>query len=173
VNRSASQPPEIKMRETIRTDNHLRTTAQLSIRHGVSVHTSHTSLMPRKSSSLDESWESDAVWQLLDQVPPPKAGPRFVNDTLRAIRLAEKKKPWWSRFWSPAPIAGLAAACAAMAFALITLLEIPDHDESLTNTADHSQTATIQEIAETETLIAAADHLDDFSDTELVSLIGF
>ncbi len=36
-----------------------------------------------------------------------------------------------------------------------------------------AQAVAIQEIAETETLIAAADHLDDFSDKELISLIGF
>ena len=42
-----------------------------------------------------------------------------------------------------------------------------------TTIADSVQAAEIQDIAETETLIAAVDHLDDFSDTELVSLIGF
>ncbi len=31
----------------------------------------------------------------------------------------------------------------------------------------------IQEIAETEALLTAVDHLDQFSDVELVSLIGF
>jgi hypothetical protein len=129
--------------------------------------------MQRKSSSSDESWESDAVWQLLDQAPAPKAGHQFVNDTLRAIRLADEKKPWWSRFRSHTRIVGLAATTAAMALALLNLLEISNHHESQSNTANPSQTATIQEIAETETLIAAADHLDDFSDTELVSLIGF
>ena len=38
---------------------------------------------------------------------------------------------------------------------------------------DSSQAVVIQEIAEAETLIAAVDHLEDFSDNELVSLIGF
>jgi hypothetical protein len=38
---------------------------------------------------------------------------------------------------------------------------------------DTDRAAEIQDIAETETLIAAVDHLDEFSDTELVTLIGF
>jgi hypothetical protein len=38
---------------------------------------------------------------------------------------------------------------------------------------DSNAFAEIQEIAETETLISAVDQLDDFSDVELVSLIGF
>jgi hypothetical protein len=38
---------------------------------------------------------------------------------------------------------------------------------------DSQQASKIQDIAETETLITAVDQLDDFSDTELVSLIGF
>ena len=38
---------------------------------------------------------------------------------------------------------------------------------------DTRQTAEIQDIAEAQTLIAAVDQLDDFGDTDLVSLIGF
>jgi hypothetical protein len=38
---------------------------------------------------------------------------------------------------------------------------------------DSPQAVAIQDIAETETLIAAVDHLEDFSDRELISLIGF
>lgn len=129
--------------------------------------------MNHNSSSSEESWESDAVWQLLDQAPAPKAGARFVDDTLRRARLAAEEKPWWSRLLSPAPLAGLAAATAAVAFSLVSLLGPSTGNETQTAVVDHSQAATIQEIAETETLIAAVDHLDDFSDTELVSLIGF
>jgi hypothetical protein len=129
--------------------------------------------MNRNSSPTDESWESDAVWQLLDQAPAPQAGPRFVDDTLRLAKLAGEEKPWWSWLLSPAPLAGVAAATAAVAFSLVSLLGPSTGNRTQTAAVDLSQAATIQEIAETETLIAAVDHLDDFSDTELVSLIGF
>lgn len=123
--------------------------------------------MIRNSPPPDDSWESDAVWQLLDQAPPKSAGARFAENTVRAARLPEEAKPWWSRLLSPAPLAGLAAATAALTFAVISLVG------STTSSLDSPQAVAIQDIAETETLIAAVDQLDDFSDNELVSLIGF
>jgi len=126
--------------------------------------------MKRDPQNTDESWESDAVWKLLDQAPSPMASARFVDDTLRAVRLLPDAKPWWSRFLSPVPLAGLTGVTAAMVFALIG----PSNDPVNTMAAlDSPQAVAIQNIAETEILIAAADQLDDFSDNELVSLIGF
>ena len=110
--------------------------------------------MNRKPSQTDESWETDAVWKLLDQAPPATAGPRFVDNTMRAARLANQRRSWWKLLLSPVPLAGLAAASAAIVISVVSLL--PHAPQPVT-----------------QTLIAAADHLDDFSDTELVSLIGF
>jgi len=129
--------------------------------------------MNRKPSQTDESWETDAVWKLLDQAPPATAGPRFVDNTMRAARLANQRRSWWKLLLSPVPLAGLAAASAAIVISVVSLL--PHAPQPVTQSAqvDAKQAAAIQDIAQTETLIAAADHLDDFSDTELVSLIGF
>ncbi|MES2659466.1 MAG: hypothetical protein V4689_12675 [Verrucomicrobiota bacterium] len=126
--------------------------------------------MNRDPHTTDDSWESDAVWKLLDQAPAPKASARFVDDTLRAVRLAADVKPWWKRLFSPVPLAGLAGATAALAFSFI--MTAPKSTDG-TVYLDSPQAVAIQDIAETETLIAAADRLDDFSDNELVSLIGF
>jgi len=120
----------------------------------------------------DDSWESDAVWKLLDQAPPRTASARFADDTLRAMRLAPAAKSWWSRLLSPAPLTGLAAA-AAVALAFISLTGHGPEASAPTVAIDSAQAVAIEDIAETETLIAAADQLDDFSDIELVSLIGF
>lgn len=127
--------------------------------------------MNRKPPAHQDSLEHDAVWKLLDQAPPATVSPRFTDDTVRAARLAGQPEPWWKCLFSPAPLAGLAAATAALAFALpsLTTPAAPQSHAIL----DSSDAAAIQDIAETETLIAAADHLDDFSDVELVSLIGF
>ena len=129
--------------------------------------------MNRKPIQTDASWETDAVWQLLDQAPPAAAGPRFVDNTMRAARLANQRRSWWKLLLSPVPLAGLAAASAAIVISVVSLL--PHAPQPVTQSAqvDAKQAAAIQDIAETETLIAAADHLEDFSDTELVSLIGF
>ncbi len=129
--------------------------------------------MNRKPLNTDDSWENDAVWKLLDQAAPPAAGPRFVDDTVRAARLAGQAEPWWKRLFSPVPLAGLAGAAAALVFSVISLSGPGPEPDSLTTAFETDHAAAIQEIAATETLIAAADHLDDFSDNELVCLIGF
>lgn len=124
----------------------------------------------------DDSWESDAVWNLLDQAPPRSAGARFTNDVVRAARLLPEEKPWWSRLVSPAPLAGLAGAAAVTAlavFAALTFVSPTGNHGTQAVVMDSAQAVAIQDIAETETLIEAADQLDDFSDNELVSLIGF
>ena len=125
--------------------------------------------MNRHTTPPDDSWESDAVWKLLDQATLKSAGPRFVEDTVRAAMLEVEIKPWWNRLFAPAPLAGLAAATAALAFAVVSLVGPASAPVML----DSPQAVAIQDIAETETLLAAVDQLDDFSDTELVSLIGF
>ena len=129
--------------------------------------------MNRKPHNTDESWEHDAVWKLLDQATPASPGPRFVDDTVRAARLTGQSEPWWKRLFTPAPLAGLAAASAALVFAVVSLTGPAPAPDRRMIAFDSEQAAAIQEIAETETLIAAVDHLDDFSDNELVSLIGF
>lgn len=126
--------------------------------------------MNQNSTPPDDSWESDAVWKLLEQAPAPKASDRFVENTVRATRLSEDSKPWWSRLFSPAPLAGLAGVTAALVF---TVSSWVGPASRTVVPLDSPQAVAIQDIAETETLIAAADHLDDFSDRELVSLIGF
>ena len=128
--------------------------------------------MNRKPIQSDASWETDAVWKLLDQAPPVAAGPRFVDNTVRAARLTNQRRSWWKRLLSPAPLAGLAVATAAVVIAAVSLLTPAPQSANQSALADAKQAAAIQDIAETETLIAAADHLEDFSDTELVSLIG-
>lgn len=126
----------------------------------------------QSSPTPDEAIETDAVWKLLEQTPPQVASPRFAADTLRAARLLEQPAPWWKRIFAPAPLAGLAAATAAIAFAVVPLLQ-PKTSAPALAALDSPQAVAIQDIAETETLVAAVDQMDDFSDNELVSLIGF
>jgi anti-sigma factor RsiW len=126
--------------------------------------------MKQNTTPPDDSWESDAVWKLLEQAAPMKAPDRFAENTVRAARLLVEVKPWWSRLFSPAPLAGLAGATAALAFAVTSWVGPAPTSVSPQNSA---QAVAIEDISAAETLIAAADHLDDFSDSELVSLIGF
>ena len=120
----------------------------------------------------EDSWENDPVWKLLEKAPPPPTPARFVDDTVRAARLAAQPASWWLAIMAPAPkLAGLSAIAAAVALALTFLSPFSSPPAP---SVHHSNAAIeIEEIAETETLIAAVDHLDQFSDTELVTLIGF
>jgi hypothetical protein len=129
--------------------------------------------MNRKPLHTDESWENDAVWKLLDQSPPATASPRFADDTVRAARLLGQPVSIWKRIFAPIPLAGLAATTAAVVFSFSTWFATPAHEVTRTASPDAERAAEIQDIAEIETLIAAVDHLDQFSDHELVTLIGF
>lgn len=129
--------------------------------------------MNRKPLNTDDSWEHDAVWKLLDQATPASAGPRFVDDTVRAARLAGQEDAWWKRLFTPVPLAALAGATAALVFTVASLTGPSPKSNGANMAFDNEHAAEIQDIAETETLMAAVENLDDFSDNELVSLIGF
>lgn len=129
--------------------------------------------MNRTPLQNDDSWENDPVWKLLDQSPPANAGPRFVDDTVRAARLAGQEASWWSRLFAPLPLAGLAAAAACVIAVISLQNDTPAANDGHIAAVDSNAFAEIQEIAETEALLSAVDDLDKFSDLELVSLIGF
>lgn len=128
--------------------------------------------MNRKPLHTDESWENDAVWKLLEQAPPAQASGRFVDDTVRAARLLGQAQPWWKRMFAPIPLAAFAGATAALVFSVSGIFG-PSAKSTPGPVVDSARAEQIQEVAETETLRAAVDNLDNFSDRELVTLIGF
>jgi hypothetical protein len=129
--------------------------------------------MNRNLLPPDDSWESDAVWKLLDQVPSRVAGPCFAADAVRAARLAGPPRAWWQRLVAPMPLAGLAGATAALVMAVIALTPAPTRSADPMALNSDEAFAGIQELAEVEVLSAAVDNLDEFTDPELVCLIGF
>jgi hypothetical protein len=128
----------------------------------------------------DDSLESDAVWKLLDQAAPAAPRASFADDVVRMAKLLPPQEPWWKKLLAPAPIAGFAAAAAAVVIGF-SYLGSPAKGPALDGpslavvepAAQADPFAAIQEIAETETLMAAADHLEAYSDQELVNLVGF
>jgi hypothetical protein len=129
--------------------------------------------MKRPDTSHDETWENDAVWKLLDQSPAPAPSPRFVDDTVRAARLAGIALPWWKCLGPHVGLTSLAGGAAVAALTIIFTLFQPTAPDISPVISHFENAAHIEDVAETETLIAAMDHMDQFSDTELVSLIGF
>jgi len=134
--------------------------------------------MNRHPLNSDDSLDADPVWKLLDQAPAPRASERFMERTLRVTRLdAGGVMPLWRRFLCPAPLMGLSGAVAAVLLVFNTGSG-PEHDvDVIVHTggrgAEIETFAAIQEAAEMEALLAAVDQMEDFSDHELVSLIGF
>lgn len=92
-----------------------------------------------------------------------------MDDTVRAARLSSQAgKPW---IWGSLT-AGVLGAAAALMIALLP--EAHNSEPTSGSVVEISPRAQeIEEIAETEALIAAVEHIDEFSDTELVALIGF
>lgn len=123
----------------------------------------------------DEWDEGDAVWDLLRKAAPKEASGRFADDTLRAVKSLPEAGSRWPKIVSFSPLVAV-AACGA--FAAFLLLDDPKQQSQgaspvVTVTTADEQWVQIEEVAEAEMLAAAADHLDRFSDQELVSLIGF
>ena len=100
------------------------------------------------------------------------ASGRFTDDVVRAARLSVKENFGWLKLLSPTRMAGLVAA-TGLTCAVIFLVGSWEKNHLPTTPLDSAYLEEIQEVVETETLIAAVDHLDDVSDVELASLIGF
>lgn len=121
---------------------------------------------------------ADPVWDLLRQSPSVVADPAFADRVLRAVRQQEKPQALWDRLFARPvlsySLAGLGAVAAALAVAAVFLVKPPvDSGIKNSNVPSVDAFADLDEVASQEMLSAATDHLNEFSDTELVSLIGF
>jgi hypothetical protein len=117
---------------------------------------------------------NDPVWELLRQSPRRQAGPRFVDDTLRAARLAGRPEPWWQRLRVPLSLGGLATAgTAALAVFLITRQPDPAAEPSIATAPTTESLEVLDDLVRTEALSVAADYPAEFTDAELVSLLVY
>lgn len=122
-----------------------------------------------------DEFEKDPLWDLLRESPAFRPGARFATDVVRAARLNLPSKPWWTRALIPFAAGGALAGAAAVAMVAMSLESKPPpgNEIAITQSPAGESLADIQEGVETEMLLAAADYLSDYSDDELVSLIGF
>lgn len=133
--------------------------------------------MKHQATSTD-AIEHDPVWQLVEQSPMPIASGAFSDRVVRAAREGSSAAPsaaWRQSRWWVAPIG--AAAALALAVWLGSggsgLQPAGEQHASPRFVQSDPSMAELQAIAETEALVIASDHMDDFSDYELVSLMGF
>ncbi|QJE94869.1 hypothetical protein [Luteolibacter luteus] len=129
--------------------------------------------MKRDDSSAD--FERDPVWELLRESAAQRPGPNFASNVVRAARLETQAKPWWSRFLIPASLGGVLAGATALVMVTLALKTNPGGTATPIpgQPAVDSSLADLQDDYETEVFLAAAEHLGDYSDEELVSMIGF
>lgn len=122
-----------------------------------------------------DEFEKDPVWDLLRESPAFRPGSRFATDVVRAARLNPPAKPWWAKVVVPLFTGGALAGAAAVAMVAWSLRNEPSpgNEVAISQPPAGESLADIQEGVETEMLLAAADYLSDYSDDELVSLIGF
>lgn len=129
--------------------------------------------MKRDHSSGD--FEKDPVWDLLRQTAAHRPGPNFAADVVRAARMQPPAKPWWSRLLIPASVGSVLAGAAALVTVMLTLQSNPTGESPMiahNPPADVTWTD-LQDDAETEVFLTAAEHLSDYSDEELASMMGF
>ncbi len=118
----------------------------------------------------------DPVWDLLRQAPRRQAGPRFVDDTVRATRLSGANEPWWRRLWIPLSLGGLATAgTAAVALFMISQRpQVPMPPEVVEAPPSRTESLDVlDDFVRSETLSIAAEYPSEFTDAELVSLIAY
>jgi hypothetical protein len=115
--------------------------------------------------------DQDPIWELLRQSPAHRPGPRFVDDTLRAARLAEST-PWWKKIALPLALGSLATAATAIVIGMVFIPSGPAPQQPVT-VSTASTLDDLDELVITQAVHYAAENPGEFTDVELVSLIAY
>jgi len=116
--------------------------------------------------------DQDPVWDLLRQAPRKEASPRFVDDVVRAARLAGQEQPWWKRFALPLSLGGLTTAATAVIVAMVIMKQpTSTAPPEVVVTPPTESLEVLDDLVRSEALLVAAENPSEFSDAELVSLI--
>lgn len=134
--------------------------------------------MAQKASGADSQLHDDPIWDLLRQSPSIQASPQFADRVMRQIRTQDATAlggaaAWWQRFFAPKMLWSCGAAAAIALGSYVAITVVPEPQGAVVVQHDVDAFASLEEVANQELLLAATDHLNDFSDTELVSLISY
>ncbi len=124
---------------------------------------------------FDADLENDSVWNLLEDATPTDSSPRFVQDTLRRVRLESEpeKSPWWKLLLAPKPLLGVAgAALAAVAIIISLPSDTPTPADPLVVQPEPAEDwNTLEDTFANELLSGAAEDPTLLSDEEIVALL--
>lgn len=118
--------------------------------------------------------DQDPVWDLLRQAPRREASPRFVDDVVRAARLAGQEQPWWKRYALPLSLGGLTTAATAVIVAMLLANQpVSTTSPEVVISPPAESLEVLDDLVRSEALLIAAENPSKFSDAELVSLIVY
>lgn len=124
-------------------------------------------------SSDDDDWEKDMIWDLLRESTPRRASAGFANQVMQSVR--DSGQMGESTHWHKAAFRSALGVAAALvlAFAWWSSSTVERNDVVTADAVMADEFEPLEEAVTQQVLLAAADQLHDFSDTELVTLIGF
>jgi len=125
---------------------------------------------------FDADLEQDAVWNLLGDSSPSNPSPRFVQDTLRRVRLenAAPKASWWKSLLAPKPLISMAGAALAAVAIILSLPSTPDTPTQIADTTPEvveDWQSNLNDAVASELLSSAAEDPSLFTDGEIVALL--
>lgn len=122
--------------------------------------------------AVSDDLEKDMLWQVLQQIPRTRVSEGFSWRVMRAVRQSEQQIA--TRSWSARMIYWSMAAASVMVLCLWSVTSSREKADSMKVTAQKvDELDSLEEAVAQEVLLAATDQLQHFSDTELVTLIGF
>lgn len=137
----------------------------------------------------DEWNESDVTWRLLGKAAPKQASARFADDVVRSARLLPARNLVWFGILKISSYSWVAACVVLIGSIFINFTDknpnfvgVPPTKEEAPalvssmapkDTDDQAEWARIEDVAQAELLAAAADHLEEFSDRDLITIMGF
>jgi len=132
----------------------------------------------QSASEVDSDLHDDPIWDLLRQSPGVSASPQFADRVMRRIRTQDASAlsgvaAWWQSLFAPKVLCSCGAAAAIALGSYVAVTVVPEPQGTVVVQHDVDEFASLEEVANQELLLAATDHLNDFSDTELVSLISY
>jgi hypothetical protein len=124
-------------------------------------------------------WEDDPVWKLLDEAKGPGAGPLFVRNVMRDVRLSEAVPTrWWQHLLTPKPLLAGALGTAAAVLLLVSpnpgTASGPDGVAQTTEPPVDppiAESSPLEELLKEEMLFAAAENPAAFTDEALLDLL--
>lgn len=122
--------------------------------------------------AVSDDLEKDKVWQVLQQMPRSRVSEGFSCRVLQAVRQSDQQIA--TRSWSTRMMHWSMAAASMMVLCLWSVTSSREKADSMKVAAQKvDELNSLEEVVAQEVLLAATDQLQHFSDTELVTLIGF